>query len=558
MQNYGQIISKITTTPWMMMPNALQTMLEIVEAHLSGSVSVEQLQQRDTRAKPAPRQGAVGVLPLHGPIFPKANMMTEMSGATSLEMWTQEFLQMVNDDSIGAILLDIDSPGGSSAMIPETAQMIREARSVKPIYAVANTMAGSAAYGLASQASQLFASPSSVVGSIGTYMVHTDRSGLAEKVGVKETVIKAGRFKAVDLESLTPEAKQYMEELVGDINDVFINEIALGRNVEPDVIRGTEARIYAPHKSVEAGLADGVASFDEVLSDLVAQSGGGQQATVPSITSFTGTEGSMWYSFTPRPTASYDADKEHSEPGTGLGGEPTPREAPEEGDPAIEGGWRRDPPPPAYETEEAVNREWLIQQATTLGVEFDEDTTDEQLAELVATRMQEIVVPLNQATEQAVRERQFEVDYPEQASMLQELARREREGAASAFASQYERFEGQPRGFAPAVRDQIEQAHARIGARQFTHSDLGELLDAVASQAAIVTYGEVGSSRMQSTDVASGDVVTGDFTVDRQRFTELVREAMTQDNLDQTAAIAHVSQTHPQLATAYMQGHTRR
>jgi signal peptide peptidase SppA len=557
MKSYPQIVSTITSTPWMMMPNALQMMLEIVEAHLNGTVHIDPQNASDGRVKHAPRQGAIGVLPLHGPIFPKANLMTEMSGATSLEEWSGLFNQMVEDDSISAILLDVDSPGGSSMMIPETAQMIRGARDTKPIYAVANTMAGSAAYGLAAQATQLFASPSSVVGSIGTYMVHTDTSELAEKMGIKQTVIKAGRFKAVDMESLDADAKQYMQELVGDINDVFINEIALGRNTSPDVIRGTEARIYAPRQAVEVGIADGVASFDEVLSELVEQAGGGQQSGVSFATA---SSANGWYQFTPRPHASYDADKEHSEPGSGLGGEPTPREPPETGDPAIEGGWRRDTPPPEpyAETEEAVNREWLVAQATTLGLVFEESITDEDLAAMVATRMQEIVVPLNQATQQATREREFEEMFPEQARQLAELASREREGAAHSFAAQFERFDGQTRGFAPIVRDQIEEAHQLVSSRSFTTEHLAGLLNAVSAQAAVVTYGEVGSSRLLPTDEAGGDVVTGDFKADRERFAGLVRQAMTDDKLDQDAAIAHVSQTHPNLATAYMQGHTRR
>lgn len=558
MRSYGQIISSITTTPWMMMPNALQTLLEIVDAHISGNVSIDAIQaataQKDARPVHEPRQGAIGVMPLHGPIFPRANLMTEMSGATSLEQWSKQFMQLVEDDSISSIVIDVDSPGGSSMMIPETAQMIREARDVKPIYAVANTMAGSAAYGLAAQATKLFASPSSVVGSIGTYMVHTDSSELAEKMGIKQTVIKAGRFKAVDLETLTPDAKQYLDDLVFDINSEFVAQIAAGRNTTPDAILGTEAKVFAPHKAVEEGLADGVASFEDVLGDLTA--GGGQQSQ-PAVTT-TSTGGFSAYSIrVPQLWASYDADKEHSEPGTGLGGEPTPRTPPEEGDPAIEGGWRRDPPPPAYETEEAVNREWLVAQATTLGVEFNEDTTDEQLAELVATRMSEIVVPLNEATEQATRERQFEQDYPEQARMLQELAQREREGAASAFASNYERFAGQSRGFAPVVRDQIEEAHELVARRSFTHAHLASLLDAVSQQASIVTYGELGSARSSQQETPDG-TPTGDFTTDRQRFAELVKQAMTDDNLSRQAALEHVSKTHPELAKSYMSGHVRR
>ena len=205
-----------------------------------------------------------------------------------------------------------------------------------------------------------------------------------------------------------------------------------------------------------------------------------------------------------------------------------------------------------------MNREWLVAQATTLGVEFDEDTTDEALAEAIATRMQEIVVPLNQATQQAVREREFEEMFPEQARQLAELATREREGAASAFASRYERFDGQSRGFSPLVRDEIEMAHQAVASRSFTTEHLGSLLDAVAHQAAVVTYGQIGSSREMPVSDADGDTPSGDFKADRQRFADLVSQAMKEDKLDQNAALAHVSQTHPNLATAYMQGHTRR
>lgn len=544
MKDYGRIISTITTTPWMMAPSALKMMLEILDAHINGTITQEEIRQRvaasqrDSEGRPS-RNNTVGVLPLHGPIFPKANLMTEMSGATSLEEWTSQFLSMVADDSISSIILDVDSPGGLSSMVPETAATIRRARDVKPIYAVANTMMASAAYGISSGATKIFGSPSSMVGSIGTYMVHTDESPLMEKIGVKETVIKAGRFKAVEIESLTPESREYLQDLTNDVNDQFLAAIADGRGITVDQLRQTygDGRVFASSRGLELGVIDGIATLDEVVGETL--DGGGVLAQ----------------SF-PAGRQSYDADKEHSEPGTGLGGEPTPREAPETGDPAIEGGWRRDTPPDLPEEEEAVNREWLEARATALGIEFNADMSDEDLAQAVAGRMDEVnalIQPLRDATQQAEEQREFAERYPDQASRLARLEERDREHDARTFAESYQRIEGRSHGFSSLVRDQIYDAHMAISQRSFSHDNLTELLNAVSSDKALVPLGEDGSSRETETVAPSSF-----FKSSRDQFADLVREAMTEDHMDQDAAIAHVSKQHPDLAAAYAQGHVGR
>ena len=547
MKDYSQIISGITSRPWMMVPGDLKMLLEIVDAHIQGAITRGEIQVRleaagarntpDTKS----RNGAVGVLPLHGPIFPKANLLTEMSGAVSLESWVQDFRQMVQDDSISHIVLDVDSPGGSSSMIPEVASEIRAGRDVKPIYAVANTMAGSAAYGLAAQATKFFSTPSGTVGSIGTYLVHTDESPLMERIGVKDTVIKAGRFKAVELESLTPESRAYLEEYVNDVNARFVGEIAQGRGVSTDAILGTEAKMFAPDRAQSVGLIDGIATLEDVVGEIV-ETGGIQLATSA-----------------PAGRQSYDADKEHSEPGTGFGGEPTPREPPETGDPAIEGGWRRDSPPAAFEdeTEEAVNREWLEARATALGIEFNSETNDEDLASLVGERSDELVqlvAPLREATEGAERARDFARDYPEQAARMAAMEERDRRNEATEFAQSFANIDGTRHGYSAPMRESIQQAVLQISTREFTADDLSALLRQAATS--LVPLGETGSSRSIETD--ENTTSSGDFQRDRRAFADLVASAMKEDNMTQEAAIAHVSQTHPDLARAYAVGHVGR
>jgi len=539
MKDYSRIISKVTTTPWMMMPGSLKMMLEILEAHLTGNITEEEIrlrmqsaQKRDTSSDMS-RSGAIAVMPLHGPIFPKANMMTEMSGATSLEQWNAQFRQLVADESIGTIILDVDSPGGSSELIPETGAMIRAAREVKPIYAISNTMAASAAYGIAANATKLFASPSALTGAVGTYMVHTDDSELMQRIGVKETVIKAGRFKAVEIESLTPESKAYFEELVGDINEVFLNSIAQGRGVEVDQVRQNygEGKVFASSRALELGMIDEIATFEDVVHQTM------EGGVAPRQTRPVGRQ-------------SYDADMEHSEPGTGE--PPEPREPPEEGDPAIEGGWRRDSPPAAFEPEEVVNREWLEARASSLGIEFNADTTDEDLATAVSNAVDEIVVPLASATAGAERARQFAQDYPEEAAQLAASVEQSRQTNAVNFANGYSRFEGSSQGFSPVVRSLIQSAHERIALRQFTHEDLKELLDKATAKDAVVEYDEKGSARQPETIE-----VPADFRQARNEFARLVREAITNDGLDREAALRHVAEQHPDLAEAYHHGHVR-
>jgi signal peptide peptidase SppA len=523
------------------------------------------------------RVGSVGVLSLSGPIFPKANMMTEMSGATSLQQFRNEFNGLLHDDAVKSILLDIDSPGGLSDMVDEMASEIHAANEIKPVISVANTAANSAAYYLASQASKMYVTPSGQIGSIGTFMVHTDESQAREQAGVKQTIIKAGRFKAIPFEPLTPESEGHLQSLVDQTNDKFVSAVARGRGVDDAYVRENfgEGGIVSPDQALEAGMVDGIATFDEVLESMslpttVGGGGSGYQTSlvVPMIsgtitsplTVTTTSDNTNWPDGWGVPgRLQYEASKEHSEPGTGLGGEPTPRESPSKDDKAIEGGWRRDPPPIAYEVQEteefAVNREWMEARATVLGIAFSEDVSDDDLAGLIATRVDEIIVPLNTATADAVKQREFADKYPEQAALLAELTTKDRNSAAHTFAEGFARFEGEKKGYSTLVRGKIEEAHKSVALRQFTQDDLKELLTLTSSKEAVVEWGEEGSSREGDSEQTENVAPTRNFVEDRKRFADLVRTAMTEDNLSQDAAIAHVSQQNPDLAQSYLYGH---
>src|SRR5262245_48723542 len=201
MRDYLRIVNKIKTTPWLITPEALELILSIVDNRIRGEyLTDEEIRTRLEFAEHSDDEGSyrryqgIGILPLYGPIFGKANLLTEMSGATSMETFQNEFRAALADSGVSSVLLDIDSPGGTSDMISEVGEEIYNAD--KPVYAVANTMAGSAAYWLASQArGGLYVTPSGSVGSIGVYTVHEDQSGHDAQTGHRFTYISAGRYK---------------------------------------------------------------------------------------------------------------------------------------------------------------------------------------------------------------------------------------------------------------------------------------------------------------------------------------------------------------------------
>jgi signal peptide peptidase SppA len=162
-------------------------------------------------------RGVVALLPLYGVIAPKANVMTEISGGTSVDTFAADFRSVMQDPDVKAVVIDIDSPGGSVAMVSEMAGEIRVARGRKPIIAVANSMAASAAYWIGSQADEFVATKSSLVGSVGVYGVHEDISGMQEQMGIKSTVVSAGKHKADGLPfgPLSDDAKAHWQSLVG-------------------------------------------------------------------------------------------------------------------------------------------------------------------------------------------------------------------------------------------------------------------------------------------------------------------------------------------------------
>jgi signal peptide peptidase SppA len=277
MNRYRRIIEYVSSHPWAIQREALDGMVELLRLRVEGGrLGEEEIMARlaAAREKQGERKAAagalVGVIPMYGTIMPRANLMTEMSGGTTIEGLQQSFRAALADDEIGRIVFDIDSPGGSVEGVPELGEEIRAARGRKPMTAVANYMAGSAAYWLGAQADEFVASPSALVGSVGVYGVHEDWSAANEMMGVKPTYITFGKNKAEGNPDapLSDDTLAHIQSLVDATGHQFVAAVAAGRGVPQKSVMADygEGRAFHPTVALEKGMIDRIATFDEVMA----------------------------------------------------------------------------------------------------------------------------------------------------------------------------------------------------------------------------------------------------------------------------------------------------
>ena len=284
--NKQLLLSEFLTTPWALMPERLQAMSGILTRWSAGEPpSEETLFQvntdrvlRDSRKQMAAASAGSGiaVLPLYGVVTQRGNMVDDISGpgSTSTQQFAAVLRQMLADDTVGQILIDIDSPGGSVYGVAELASEIVKARAQKPVIAVANSLAASAAYWLGCSASEFYVTPGGEVGSIGVWQAHFDYSKALEEDGVKPTLISAGKYKVEGnpYVPLDEQAQAFMQSRVDDYYNAFVEAVAIGRGVSVNDVRTGmgEGRVLGADAALALNMVDGIASFDDVLTKMQA------------------------------------------------------------------------------------------------------------------------------------------------------------------------------------------------------------------------------------------------------------------------------------------------
>lgn len=217
-------------------------------------------------------ENGVAVLTIAGSLVNRGAWIGANSGLVSYEGIKHQIASIAADPKVHSAILDLSSPGGEAIGAFETAEAVRALARVKRTVAVVNGMAASAAYAIASGATEIVTTETGVAGSIGVVLLHADYSANLATEGIKPTLIFAGAHK-VDgnpFEPLTDAIKSDLQAEVNAFYEKFLGTVEAGRGSRTtrDKARATEARTFIGEAAVAAGLADRVGTFESVLADL--------------------------------------------------------------------------------------------------------------------------------------------------------------------------------------------------------------------------------------------------------------------------------------------------
>lgn len=282
MKAYMRIVAAVYGNIWAIQQEKLEDITAFLELKMQGELpdghiladikaASEVTAARASKAA-ATGAGSVAVLPLYGMIMQRGNMMGDISGprGTSVEQFKQQFRQALNDPSVKAIVIDVDSPGGTVSGVDELASEIYGARGKKEITAVVNCLCASAAYYIASSASKIVASPSSQTGSIGVYAALRDDTAALEKAGVKYTLVTYGENKAAGDPRMPTSANAIAElqETVNAFGGMFDKSVGRGRKVSATHVRENygQGRMFTATQAKNLGMVDDIGTLDDVLA----------------------------------------------------------------------------------------------------------------------------------------------------------------------------------------------------------------------------------------------------------------------------------------------------
>ena len=277
MTDLPYLASRLYGTPLLIARPKLEVILGVVARKLAG----------DTLATPPPSrtdsglggdlqvQDGIAVLPVLGTLVRRSSYIGAASGLTSYHDIEAMAEAAFADPMVKAVLLEIDSSGGEAGGVFDLAQRLRQLAqtSGKPLWAIADEAALSAAYAIACAADRLWLTRTAEVGSIGVVAVHVDESVADAKAGLNYTFLHAGAHK-VDGHPHAPLPAPVAADIQTDIellHEQFISLVEGFRRLTPDSIRNTEARVYRGEAAIQAGLADQIGTRSEAITALQRQ-----------------------------------------------------------------------------------------------------------------------------------------------------------------------------------------------------------------------------------------------------------------------------------------------
>jgi signal peptide peptidase SppA len=264
--------------PWAITEDGLQLIVAIASRdEFFKEVREQALSARDGKpldnARTITVREGVATIPVNGPLFRKADMLSAISGATSYATIRKDLQAALENPEVKAVVFDMDSPGGEVAGMVELADAIYAARGTKPLIAYVSGTCASAAYCIASACDEIVTSQTGVLGSIGCVAVFQDTSKKEANEGVQTIEIVSSQSPNKRPDPATEEGRAQLQAQLDDMAAVFIGVVARDRGVSAKDVAEKYGRggCFIGALACDAGLADRVGSYEGVLTELAAK-----------------------------------------------------------------------------------------------------------------------------------------------------------------------------------------------------------------------------------------------------------------------------------------------
>jgi protease IV len=198
--------------------------------------------------------------------------VVEIEGAiTDMKEAMEDVVKFKEDDSIKGIILRINSPGGAVGPTQELYSEIKKLKPSKKVFVSMGSVCASGGYYLAVTGDKVYASPSTITGSIGVIMEQAVVEDLMKKIGVEANTIKSGAFKdtGTPFRKMRDDERKYLQGVIDSIYEQFVNDVAEGRKIPVDRVKQlADGRIYTGLQAKETGLVDNIGTFYDVVDDM--------------------------------------------------------------------------------------------------------------------------------------------------------------------------------------------------------------------------------------------------------------------------------------------------
>jgi signal peptide peptidase SppA len=277
-------ILDVLTSPWAILPEKLAEIQAIYSVHLRGEkIDIKGIEAQigkplNNEQKPYQVIDNVAIIELNGIMAKRMNLLMQISGGFSSQIAMRDFKQAFADPEVSAVILAVDSPGGTVDGTEELANAVFEARQqdTKPVITYADGLMASAAYWIGAASDRIYINGETAqIGSIGVVATHVDYSQWEAKEGIKTTEIFAGKYKRInsEYEPLSKEGKQYMQDTVDYFYSIFANTMTRYRPgklaiTEDGALPWADGKVFIGQQAIENGLVDGVKSLDELIMQL--------------------------------------------------------------------------------------------------------------------------------------------------------------------------------------------------------------------------------------------------------------------------------------------------